>query len=121
MIKRAGSVPNAEDNGGFEFSNFLEIRSRRTGWRDQEKTCVILQVVLNGLGENFATVYGSSAACSDSSRVARPLIHHDLDGAGGVVYRHRLDLWMLTEECLTLSKCNRMRERLSNFAQLDAR
>src|SRR5262249_42700909 len=119
MIEGAGSVPNAKDNRRFGFSTGWQIRRGRTGRSNQQKSSVVLHVILNRFGQHLPAIHGGSATRSNSGGIARSFIHHDLDSSGRVVYRHGLDLRMLAEKCLTLRKGDGMRERLSDVVQCD--
>src|SRR4030095_1735962 len=121
MIEGAGSVPHTKDNRRFVFSACLHIRRGRTGGRDQQKSRVVLQVILNRFGQHLAAIHSSSPAGCHSGGIARAFIYHDLASPGGVVDRDGLDLRMLAKECLTLRKGDRMRKRLSDLVQCDTR
>ena len=77
-------------------------------------------MILNGVGENRATINLGGTPARDGSGVFETLAHDVFDRSCRVVNGDLLDLRMPPEKVLTLGQSYRVRERLANLIEADS-
>ena len=78
-------------------------------------------MILNGLRQNDSAVYFRGPAGGNGGSVAEPLTNDAFDCARGVVNRHRLNLWMLSEKLPALRERDRVGQSLPDLTEGNTR